>query len=145
MTFPVPVSIHSFQYGPLMKSTHAFDLDGMSAWVQRYRINWRPLRSSTLLNVRNWRFTSCLQRSRSSTSADEIASLKKIISKERGGSTLQDGAFRGTKLGNASKSECFFPMLIFSPWHRWNTALEVPYLTRLWHQGICNKLWICYH
>lgn len=149
MTFPVPMSIHSFQYGPTMKSTHTFDLGGMSAQVERYRINWRrclvPLWSSTLLNVRNWRFTSCLQRSSSSTSTGDTASLKKIISKERGGSMLQDGKFNGTKLGNSAKSECFFPVLIFLAWHRWNTALEVPYYTRLWHQGIFNKLWTCYH
>lgn len=99
------MSIHSFQYGPSMKSTHTFDLAGVSARVERYRINWRrclvPLWSSTLLNVRNWRFTSCLQRSSSSTSTDETASLKEIISKERGGGTLRDGAFHGTKLGNS--------------------------------------------
>lgn len=71
---------------------------------------------------------------------NETASLKKIISKERGGSTLRDGAFHGTKLGNSAKSECFFPVLIFLAWHRWHTALEVPYFTRLWHQGIFNKL-----
>lgn len=65
--------------------------------------------------------------------------LKKIISKE-GGSTLQDGTFHGTKLGNSAKSEHLFPMLILLAWHRWNTALEVPYFTRLWHQGIFNKL-----
>lgn len=66
--------------------------------------------------------------------------LKKIISKERRGSMLQDSAFHGTKLGNPAKFECFFPVLILLAWHRWNTALEVPYFTRLWHQGIFNKL-----
>lgn len=66
--------------------------------------------------------------------------LKKIISKERRGSTLPDGAFHGTKLGNSAKSEHFFLLLILLAWHRWNTALEVPYFTRLWHQGIFNKL-----
>lgn len=81
MTFPVPMSIRSLQYWPSMKSTHTFDLAGVSAQVERYRINRRrclvPLWSSTLLNVRNWRFTSCLQRSSSSTSTDEWNSFFK--------------------------------------------------------------------
>lgn len=66
--------------------------------------------------------------------------LKKIISKKKRRSMLQGGAFHGTKLGNSAKSEHFFPLLILLAWHCWNTALEVPYFTSLWHQGIFNKL-----